>query len=150
MCWLCEQINGTFLLNVQYGHTKCKVHYSRGHEINSTSKSFFAHHSLLLNLSDICSGMVQKSCIFNIWFTRPCPSTRTPAPQVIKFTILVDPSLVQYYILSLSDLCQGVEKIWEEIHQLYDFDFKSTPLGGRHEIYNFLSPYPADATSQIW
>ena len=26
----------------------------------------------------------------------------------------------------------------------------TSPLGGGHEIYNFLSPYPTDATYQIW
>ena len=26
----------------------------------------------------------------------------------------------------------------------------TSPWGGGHEIYNFLSPYPTDATYQIW
>ena len=48
--------------------------------------------------------------------------------------------------------CTGVEKkILKEIHQFYTLYPKITPLGvGGHEIYNFLSPYPTDATYQIW
>ena len=38
------------------------------------------------------------------------PNFRTPALGVIKFTILVDPSLVIITIVSLSDLCLGVDK----------------------------------------
>ena len=70
-------------------------------------------------------------CLINAWESRkkdflkeimhfhymtynwPCHSTRTPAaPGVMKFTILVDPSLHghHYYILGLFDLCQGVEE----------------------------------------
>ena len=40
-----------------------------------------------------------------------------------------------------------------EIHQFYIFILKLSPPLGRdvgHEIYNFLSPYPTDATYQIW
>ena len=48
----------------------------------------------------------------------------------MKLTILVDPSLVirttigyYYYILSVSNLCLGVEKkIFKEIHQFYPTD----------------------------
>ena len=44
---------------------------------------------------------------------RPNPSTHTPVPEVIKFTVLVHPSLsslLYTHVLSLSDPCQGVEK----------------------------------------
>ena len=44
---------------------------------------------------------------------RPNPSTHTPVPEVIKFTVLVHPSLsslLYTYVLSLSDPCQGEEK----------------------------------------
>ena len=37
------------------------------------------------------------------------------------------------------------------IEQFYTFYPKiSSPWGGGHEIYNFWSPYPKDATYQIW
>ena len=57
-----------------------------------------------------------------------------------------------YYIFSLSARCTGVKKkIFKEIQQFYTFFPKITsPLGGGHEIYNFLFPYPTDATYQIW
>ena len=56
-----------------------------------------------------------------IW---PRPSTRTPAPGVMKFTFLVDP----YYILGLSDLCLGVEKkIFKEIMHFHYMTYMATP-----------------------
>ena len=53
------------------------------------------------------------------------PSTRAPVLGVMKFTTLVDPSLVitSVHTYSLSDLCLGVEK-----------------KTGGHEIYNFGRP----------
>ena len=67
----------------------------RGHEIYNFGRPFLGH----LTLSFLCLGEEKK--IFKeimhfhymtyIW---PCPSTRTPAPGVMKFAILVDPSLV--------------------------------------------------------
>ena len=38
----------------------------------------------------------KKYCIFTTW---PCPSTRTPAPWVMKCTILLDLSLFIVYLL---------------------------------------------------
>ena len=58
-----------------------------------------------------------------------------------------------YYTPSLSEPCPWVQKkIFKEIYQFYTFYPKILPLGvgGGHEIYNFLSPYPTDATYQIW
>ena len=47
------------------------------------------------------------------------PSTRTHESGVMKFTILVDPSLD---IIGLSEPCPSLEKkIFEEIYQLYTF-----------------------------
>ena len=69
----------------------------------------------------------------------------------MKFTIWIDPSLV---IITKNLFClkhAPVEKIFKEIHQFYTFYLKITsPLGEGHEIYNILSPYPTDATYQIW
>ena len=52
-----------------------------------------------------------------------------------------------YYILTLSDQCLGVEKIFK--NQFYTFYHKNTsPWDWGHEIYNFLSSYPTNATYQ--
>ena len=63
------------------------------------------------SMSDLCLGVGRrfwkKSCIFTVWLLCPRPSTRTPAPEVMKSTIWVDPSLV---IITISDLCLRVEK----------------------------------------
>ena len=54
------------------------------------------------------------------------PYIRTPAPGVMKFTIWVDPSH-HYYILSLSDLCTGVKKIFKEIMHFHYMTYMTTP-----------------------
>ena len=60
----------------------------------------------------------------------------------------------QYYTLSLTEAGLGVEyKIFKEKHKFYTFYPQITSPwdgGGGHEIYNFLSPDPTDATYQIW
>ena len=72
----------------------------------------------------------------------------------MKFTILLDTSLVIISInvvFSLYEPSPGEEKIFKEIHQFYTFYPKITsPLGGGHEIYNFMSPYHTDATYLVW
>ena len=63
--------------------------------------------------------------------------------------ILVDPSVLcyHYYVENFSDLCpRGEMKISKEVHQ---FDSFYLGVGSDHEIYNFLFPYPLDATNQI-
>ena len=79
------------------------------------------------------------------------PQHKNPCPGVMKFTILVDPFLV-IITLNVVSLVYAWEKrrrlIFKEIHQFYP---KFTSLwGGGHEIYNFLSAYPTDASYQIW
>ena len=94
-----------------------------------------------------------KSCIFTIWLIWPNPSTRIPAPGVIRFTILVDPSL---FIITTYLVCPI--HAWEKrsiflekyIHKTL-FTPKLPPLGvWGHEIYNVLSLYSTDAAYQIW
>ena len=51
--------------------------------------------------------------------------------------------------------CPGVPEIYKKILKNYInftvFNPKLPPRGvGGHEIYNFLSPCPTDATYQIW
>ena len=58
-----------------------------------------------------------------------CPSTRTPTPRVMKFTILVDPSLViitTYLVCLIKDWEK--RRFFKEIQQFYPkIPF---PLGG--------------------
>ena len=76
----------------------------------------------------------------HVWLIWPRRSTRTPAPTVMKFTILGHHYYM--YIFSLSDLCPGVEKkILKEIHQFY---ILNTQIISLCEIYNFFSPCPTD------
>ena len=79
------------------------------------------------------------------------PLQKNPWPGGHEMYIFGRPFLGHhYYIPSLYGPCPGVEKkiflrnasILNFLHQNY------LPFG--HEIYNFLSPYPTDATYQIW
>ena len=78
------------------------------------------------------------------------PLHQNPSPGVMKFTILVDPSLVIITVnnvLSLSDLCL----IFKEIHQFYIFYPKIiSHWRGGYGIYNFLSPNSTYASYLIW
>ena len=85
------------------------------------------------------------------------PLQKNPFPRGYEIYHFIRPFLCHhYYIHGLSDVCLGVQKkIFKEIQQFYTFYPKITyPLGGGggggHEIYNFLSPYPTEATYQIW
>ena len=70
----------------------------------------------------------------------------------MKFTILLDPSLV---IITIHIVClnHAPEKRKDsyEIHKCYTFyPYTTFPWGGGYAIYFFLSPYPTDASVQIW
>ena len=71
---------------------------------------------------------------------------------VMKFTVLVDPSLViiTIYLLCMDHAQEERRRFFLEIHQFYTFYPKiaSPWSGGGDEIYNSLSPYPTDATSK--
>ena len=73
--------------------------YPRGHEIYNFGTPFLVHHFYTLGLSDLSQGVEKKifkdnKCILTILLIWPRPLTRTSAPGVMKFTILVDFSLV--------------------------------------------------------
>ena len=65
------------------------------------------------------------------------PSARTPAPEVMKFTILVDPSLV---IITKNIVCLGVKKKILKGIMYFPYLTYSHALAQQrrgHEIYNF-------------
>ena len=71
----------------------------------------------------------------------------------MKSTILVDPSLVIMIIhfVVLAMLRSREEDFLKKYINFIIFTQKLPPLWmGGHEIYNSLSPYPIDATYQIW
>ena len=69
-----------------------------GQESYNFRRVFLGHHYYILSLSDLClgveKGIFKNIRIFTMTLIWPRPSTRTPVPEVMKFTILVDPSLV--------------------------------------------------------
>ena len=82
----------------------------------------------------------KKMHFHTIWLFSPRPSTRTLAPGVMKYKDFGRPFLAyHYYILSLFNLCLGVEKKFFKKYN--NFIPKLPPLWvWGHEIYNFLSP----------
>ena len=65
------------------------------HEVYNFAILFLVHHYYTLSLSDLCL-CVERTLYFHYTVIWPCPSTRNPG--VMKFTILVDPSLVMIII----------------------------------------------------
>ena len=83
----------------------------RDHEIHNLGWLFIAHHYDLLSLSDHCPGVEKKNfkdtIIFTMWLIWPHPGKTTPVLEVMKFTILVDPSLI---IIIIYLICPIEEK----------------------------------------
>ena len=86
------------------------------------------YHIHVLHLSDPCPSVDKKrrrNILLTIW---PCPSSRTTAPGVMIFTILVDPSMVIITILFSSfDLCLDVEKKLTKIMHFHYMRYMATP-----------------------
>ena len=71
----------------------------------------------------------------------------------MKITILVDPSLVNItiYLVCLIYVLELRRRFFKKYINFTLLTSKLPPPGGGgHEIYNFLSPYPKDATYKIW
>ena len=69
------------------------------------------------------------------------PSTKTPVPEVMKFTIVVDPSLViitTLHIFSLSDFQRNNAF---SLFDLYGKIWKNNPCPEGHEFYSFGRPF---------
>ena len=114
-------------------------------------RTSLGHQYYLLSLSDLCLVVEEKifkrnNTFFTLWLICPRPSTRTPAPRVMKFTILVDPSLASLPY-TLFDLCLGVEKkILKEIMHFHLMTYMTTPQYKTacpwvNETYNFGRPF---------
>ena len=141
--------------------------------------SFLGHCYYILSLSNLCMGVENKILKeimhFHHMTYMTTPQHKNPCPRGHEIYNFGRPFLGHhYYILGLSNLCLGVEQkmlkekmhfhnmtyMWPrpctrtpapEIQQFYSFYHKIIfPWGRGHEIYNFLSPYPTDATYQIW
>ena len=73
--------------------------FPEGHKIYNFVRPFLGHHYYILGLSDLCLGVEKKLLkeimhFYYMTYMATPPPTRTPAPGVMKFTFLVDPSLV--------------------------------------------------------
>ena len=65
-------------------------------------------------------GIFKKYCIFTLWFIWPSPTTKNPAPWVMKYTILLNPSLV---IITMHLVCliyvEGFQRNEFSLHHLH-------------------------------
>ena len=68
--------------------------YPRGHEIYNFGRPFLGPHYCIHRLSGQCLGVEKEIMHFHYmtYPTMPHPSTKTPAEEVMKFTILLNPS----------------------------------------------------------
>ena len=87
--------NNAFSLYGFYGHALAKNPCPKGHEIYNFGRPFLGHHNYILNLSMLCLEIEKKIFkeIMHVHYDL-LTCTRTPALEFMKFTILVDPSLV--------------------------------------------------------
>ena len=125
----------------------------RGHEIYKVGSPFLGHHYCKLSLSALCLGGEKKIFKRNNAFSLHDLYDHTLAqetldPGIMNVTILVDPSLViiTIIILSLSDLCLGVEKqIFTKLMHFHHMTYMATPkhknpCAGGHEITILVDP----------
>ena len=125
--------------------------FPRGHEIYKFGRPFLGYHYYKLGLSNLCLGVEKKivkeiihfHCI--IYMTTPQQKNTCPrGHEIYKFG---GPFLdYHYYILGLSNLCLGVEKIVKEIMHFHNMSYMAKPqqkntCPGGHEIYNFRKPF---------
>ena len=89
--------------------------------------------------------ILNKWCICTIGLKWPHSRTRTTTLGVLKFTILVESSLIIIIIFTSSEPCPRVKKkIFWEIHKFYTLYLKITfALDGGHKIYNFVTLHTA-------
>ena len=129
-----------------------------GHEIYNFGRPFLGHHYYVRSLSDLCLGVKKRIfkgiMHFHYMTYMATPQPKNPCPRGLKFTIWVDPSLVIITIIHLFCLKYALDQRRRFFKKYINFTLftpKLPPLWvGGHEIYNFLSPYPTDATYQIW
>ena len=131
---------------------KIHIHYNVLYEFYNFVTPFLSHHFYTLSLFDQCLG-VEKKIFKEIMQFHYMTSTRTPTPGVMKFTILVDPSVViiTTYMVCLIYAWELRRRFLKKYSNFTLFSPKLPPLWiGGPEIYNFLFPYPTNATYQIW
>ena len=81
-----------------YGHALRQEPLPRGHESYNFGRPFLGHHHYIHSFSDLClkvkKKILREIMHFHYMTYMARPSTRTPAPGVMKFTILVARSVV--------------------------------------------------------
>ena len=119
-----------------------------GHEIYNFGRPFLCHHNYILSLSVLCLGVEKKILkeIMHFHYIIYMNSTqhKNPCPGVMKFTILVDPSLVNItlYIVCLINNWEQRRKIFKAIMHFHYMTYMATP---QHK-----NPCPGVMKFTIW
>ena len=81
-----------------FGHALAQESLPWGHEIYNFNRPFLGYYIYILSLSVLCLRVEKKNfkeiMHFTLWLIWPHPCTSTPAPGIMIYTVLVDPSLV--------------------------------------------------------
>ena len=104
-----------------------------GHEIYNFGRPFLCHHNYILSLSVLCLGVEKKIfkeiMHFHYMTYMATPYNKNPCPGGHEIYNFGGPFLCHHnYILSLSNLCLGVEKkIFKEIMHFHYMTYMATP-----------------------
>ena len=132
--WEYKEKNNAFYYTTYLATPQHKNPLPGGHEIYNFGTPFLGHPYYIHSLSDLCIGVEKKIfkeiMFFHYMTYMATPQGNNPCPGGHEIYNCGRPYLGHhYYILSLSDLCLGVEKkIFKEIHQFYTFYPKITSL----------------------
>ena len=116
-----------------------------GHESYNFGRPFLDLYHFILSLSDLCLGVKKKifkeKMHFHYMTHMVTPQQKNPCPGVMKFTILIDPSLVTITIHfdCLNHAPEQRGRFFNKYINFTIFTSKLPPLGmGRgHEINNY-------------
>ena len=155
LCDLCLGVEKYFYYITYTATPQHKIPHPRGQEIYNSGRSFLSHHNHALSLSESCilKKIIRNNAI-SLYDLCGYAIPKNPCPGGHEIYNCGRHFLGHhYYTLSLYGSAQEqIKKIFRDTHQFYTFYPKITsPWGGvgGYEFYNFLSPYPTDATYQI-
>ena len=131
---------------------QCKNPCPGGHESYNSSKPFLGHHYYILSLIHLCLGVEKKILKEKMHFYHitymATPQHKNPCPGRYEIYNFGRPFLGHhYFILTLSDICLGVEKkIFRELMYFHYITYMVTPQSKNpcpwgHEMYNIGRPF---------
>ena len=148
--------NNAFLLCDLFGHALAQesLPCPGGHEIYNFGGPFLGHHYYNLNLPDLCLGVEKKIfkeiMYFHYMTYMATPSKRIPALGAcnLQFWWTLPWSSLLLHLVCMVRAPEERRRFFKEIHQFLHFLPQNyLPFGWGGVM---ISPYPVDATYQIW